>query len=499
MTHPNDLEILMESGSDKEIEQLLSLLQHEEQMELLQELPSHHWRRLLGFLPSADLSEMILSMPEQQRQEFLDFMHPSDLADLLTSLTPEEWSPILDQLTHEQLSALLTELEDPEIRQMVPQLQEQMLPDLLLDMDSDDAADILGELPEELAKSILDRMPDEGADPIERLMQYSEDTAGGLMQTELIRVSHKATASEAIEEIRRQAEKEEGDLDIYVVYVVDEEGKLIGHFSLDRLILSDPTTSCEEMIEPEFYWINTDRDQEEVADYFQRYNLVSVPVVDQDRRLLGRITIDDVVDVIEEEASEDILQMAGVGGQDLVYDRTLHSAMLRIPWLFTNLFGGLLTGYLMWTFKWTLGEKLLVVLIGFVPVITGMGGNVGTQSSSITVRGFAVNRIDKENYLRYLFKELRVGALLGVTCGTILSLLGWLWHGQIMLGVCVGLALFIAMTLAASFGAMFPALFEKLGIDPALASGPFVTTFNDISGILIYFGMAALFRSVLLA
>jgi magnesium transporter len=488
----------MESGSDKEIQHLTSMLDQSELAELLQQLPPHHWRRLLGFIAPNDLATLILQQPEAEKRELLHFFHPSDLASLLTALDEEEWGPLVEQLEAEQLSALLTELEDPELHQMVPRIQKQ-LPALISEMDSDDAADILGELPEEWVEQILQEMPQEESDPLEQLLQYEEDTAGGLMQTELIRVPVDATAAEAIEEIRRQVDKEEGDLDIYQVYVVDDQGRLEGHFALDRLILADPSTLSSALVEPEFYYVTTNLDQEEVADYFQRYDLISLPVVDQERRLLGRITVDDIVDVMKEEASEDILQMAGVGGSDMVYDRILQSTALRLPWLFTNLFGGLLTGYLMWAFKWSLGDKLLVVLVGFVPVITGMGGNVGTQSSSITVRGFAINRIESANYTRYLFKEMRVGALLGVCCGLILSLVGWIWHGQAMLGVCVGLALFLAMTLAATLGAFFPALFEKLNIDPALASGPFVTTFNDVSGILIYFGMAFMFRSMLIS
>lgn len=497
MIHTNDLELLMESGSDKELQQLVGMLDLEEQAELLQHLPNHHWRRLLYFIPSADLVDLILHIPHELKQELLDFFHPSDLAELLTAIVPETWPAILELLNLEQLSGLLAELEEPEIRQVVPQLQLQ-LPSLISAMESDDAADVLGDLPKELVQEVLAQMPNEDAQPIEQLLQYDEDTAGGLMQTELIRVSGTATAAEAIEEIRRQADSEESDIDIYLVYVVNEQGQLEGQFALDRLILARPETQARELIESELYTVTTDLDQEEVADYFQKYDLVSLPVVDEERRLLGRITVDDIVNVIEEEASEDILQMAGVGGNDLVYDRTLRSVRLRMPWLLINLFGGLITGYLTWAFKWILGKELLVLLIGFVPVITGMGGNVGTQSSSITVRGLAIHRIDLSNHMRYLLKEMRVGAFLGLSFGILLCLVGWVWHGQPLLGVCVGLALFLAMGIAASLGALFPLLFEKLNIDPALASGPFVTTFNDISGILIYFGMATLFHSFLI-
>jgi magnesium transporter len=326
-------------------------------------------------------------------------------------------------------------------------------------------------------------------------LQYPEDTAGGLMQTELIRVYVNNTVQQAIEEIRRQAEQKKGDLDIYELYVVNEQEQLVGHFSLENLVLSDPQTPVVDLIETDLFWVPVTLDQEEVADYFQRYNLVSLPVLDSDRKLLGRITVDDIVDVIEEEASEDIFQMAGVGGDDVAYDRIMRSAALRLPWLITNLFGGLLTGYLIWIFQVPLGEKLLVLLVAFVPVITGMGGNVGTQSASITVRGFALGRIELQNFSRYLIKEMRVGALMGLICGLTLSLIGWLWYGNAALGLVVGVALLVAMTIASSMGALLPAFFQKINIDPALASGPFVTTLNDVSGIIIYFTTAILFRS----
>ncbi len=474
MSETNDLEILLDSGSNQELQSFIKLLQRDELLELLLEFSS------------------------EQSERILQFLHPSEVAVLLGKLPTEQWQLIIDRLDREQLSAMLAELEDPDLHHILNHIHERRLPRLLMEMESDDAADILGSLPLEVAYRVLLQMPLEDAIPLRRLLQYPKDTAGGLMQTELVQVTLGATVAEAIEEIRRQVVKEDGDIDIYEVYVTNEKGELEGHFSLDRLILASADTPIRDLVEDEVYWVPVELDQEEVAAYFQRYDLVSIPVLDQERILLGRITVDDIVDVIEEEASEDIFQMAGVGGDNVVYDRTLRSAMLRLPWLVINLFGGLLTGYLMWSFKGGLSEKLMVVLVSFVPVITGMGGNVGTQSSSITVRGFAIGRIELVNYTRYLLKEMRVGALMGLTCGLSLSLVGWIWHGNAMLGLVVGLALFCAMTVAATMGAVFPAIFEKIDIDPALASGPFVTTFNDVTGIVIFFSMALLFRAWLL-
>ena len=468
----DDLELLLSMGSPNEVQSFLRLLQ------------------------SNELSELHQQLSPQVRPRFLNMLHPSELADLLAYLPEEEWGLLLEDLNAEQLSNLLTELEEPEVERMLQRIQKQTLPALLAEMESDDAADILGELPQTQVLQILEQMPDEDSKPIETLLQYPEDTAGGLMQTELIRIVQSHNVNQAIEAIREQARPEE-DLDIYQVYVVSQDGQLQGQVALDSLILATPETPILELLEPESHWVPPHLDQEEVATYFQRYNLVALPVVDEKHHLLGRITVDDIVDVIAEEASEDILQMAGASGkEDLVYDRVIRSTFLRLPWLFTNLGGGLLTGYLMWLYKATLSE--IMALITFVPVITGMGGNVGTQSSSITVRGFAINRIVLSNFGRYLFKEMRVGALMGLLCGVSLSLIGWLWHGNPMLGVVVGISLLTAMTIAACTGCMFPAFFQYIKIDPALASGPFVTTINDVTGILIYLGTATFCRQWLI-
>ena len=467
-TPPNDLILLLSTGGEKELTRYLSLLSMDELQELLHQLPVSQWGRLVNFVHPAELAESLLNLPE------------------------EEWEQALELFNPEQLSGVLAELDKLNTHRVLKHVKREDLPVLLAEMDSDDAADILGEFSPAQARNILKKMPSEQADPIRVLLQYAEDSAGGLMQTELVRLPITATVQEAINIIRKHVE-EDDDFDIHELHVVDHEGILQGQFSLERLILSDTSTEVSELLEPDLYWVTPELDQEEVANYFQKYNLISLPVVDHDMQLLGRITVDDIVDVIEEEASEDILQMAGAPGEDMVYNRILRSAALRLPWLFTNLLGGLLTGYLMWIFRATLREAL--VLITFVPVITGMGGNVGTQSSSITVRGFAVGRVDFSNISRYIFKEMRVGALMGLVCGCLLSLLCWVWHGNPALGLVVGIALFAAMTVAASMGSIFPTIFQSLKIDPALASGPFVTTFNDVTGILIYFFTAILFKS----
>jgi len=242
--------------------------------------------------------------------------------------------------------------------------------------------------------------------------------------------------------------------------------------------------------------VRTDMDQEEVARVVEKYNILAVPVVDDNNRLKGIITVDDVIDVIRQEATEDIYKMAGASEEELLYgNKSFKIARLRLPWLLINLFGGVITGYLMWLFKLTLKE--IIALISFIPVITGMGGNVGGQSATIMVRGFATGRIDFSTLRQVFFKEVRVGLIMGSVCGLTVGVVAWGWHGNPYLGMVVGLAMVIAMAVASTMGVIAPAAFKKLGIDPAIASTPFVQTANDITGILIYFGMATIFLSYL--
>lgn len=480
----SDLEWLLQSGHEEEIRAFVKLLRPED----LKALSDEELKPLVRFIHREELQVLLDASEETTRGRLITSMHPSSIADLLIVLPSPEWRPILEFLDGEQLSAVLAELEEPEVERVLEHIERQVLPDLLSEMDSDDAADILGELTHKEAQEILQKMDAEDAAPIQALLKYDDESAGGLMQTELVCVQVEGTADTALQEIRQQVADHDGALDFHEVFVVDEDHRLQGQFSLEVLITAQPQAPIRTLIDPDLHWALPEMDQEEVAALFERYDLIALPVVDANRRLLGRITVDDIVDVIKEEASEDILQMAGAGGEDLVADRTVRSAMLRLPWLITNLFGGLLTGYLMWMYKATLDQ--ILALITFVPVITGMGGNVGTQSASVTIRGFALGRIDLTNIRRFLWKEMRVGALMGTICGTGLTLIGWIWHHNAYLGLVVGLSLFVAMTFASSMGTLIPALFERYHIDPALASGPFVTTLNDVSGILIYLSTA---------
>ncbi len=419
--------------------------------------------------------------------------HPADIAHLFRYLDLKDQRILFNLIEDAEKSAyVLAELDHSTGAQLLEQLDKETITEVLQEMSSDDAADIIGNMPQELADEILDIMHDEDSDEIEHLLQYNEDTAGGIMSTEIFWLKENVTAEDAIKALQHDKEAEM----VFYLYVVNEARQLVGVLSLRQLLTVSPDKKLAEIMTTDVLSVRTDMDQEEVARVVEKYNILAVPVVDDMNTLKGIITVDDIIDVLRQEATEDIYKMAGASEEELLYGyKAFKIARLRLPWLLVNLFGGVATGYLMWLFKVTLKE--VIALISFIPVITGMGGNVGGQSATIMVRGFATGRIDFTMLRQVFFKEVRVGMIMGSVCGFTVGLVAWFWHGNPFLGVVVGLAMVVAMVVAASMGVVAPAAFKKLGIDPAIASTPFVQTANDITGILIYFATATAFISYL--
>jgi len=419
----------------------------------------------------------------------IDKTHPADIAHLFRYLDLKEQKILFNLIEEPETAAyVLSELDHATGAQLLEQIDKETITEVLQDMPYDDAVDIIRNLPEELAEEILTIMQDEDSQEIEQLLLYDEDTAGGIMATEIFSLDQDLTVREAIEAVQ-QAEDVEM---VFYLYVTDEHGKLVGVLSLRQLLMVSPNKLLKDIMTKEVISVRTDMDQEEVAQQVAKYNLLAIPVVDDSNTLMGLITVDDVIDVMRQEATEDIYKMAGASEEELLYGhKSFKIARLRLPWLITNLLGGVITGYLMWLFKVTLEE--VIALISFIPVITGMGGNVGGQSSTIVVRGFATGRIDFSTLRQVFFKELRVGAIMGLVCGLTVGLIAYGWHHNPYLGLVVGIAMVTAMTVAASMGVIATSFFKKIGIDPAIASSPFVQTANDITGILIYFGTATLF------
>jgi magnesium transporter len=419
--------------------------------------------------------------------------HPADVAHLFRYIDLKEQRILFNLIDDTETAAyVLSELDPATGAQLLEQIDKETITAVLQEMPYDDAVEIIRDMPEELAAEILESMQDEHSDEIEQLLQYEEDTAGGIMSTEVFALREDMTVKEAIAALQEAQDVEM----VFYVYVTDEHGHLVGVLSLRQLLVVPPSTHLKDIMTTDVIRVRTDMDQEEVAQLVAKYNILAIPVVDEGNKLMGIITVDDIIDVLRQEATEDIYKMAGASEEEHLYGfKAFKIARLRLPWLVTNLFGGVITGYLMWLFRATLQE--VIVLVSFIPVITGMGGNVGGQSATIVVRGFATGRIDFSTLRQVFYKELRVGMIMGAVCGMVVGLVAIGWHHNPYLGLVVGLAMVTAMTVAATMGVLATSFFKKVGIDPAIASSPFVQTANDITGILIYFGTATLFINYL--
>ena len=418
----------------------------------------------------------------------LKALHPADVAELISHLDEEAREYVFGLLDNQIASDVLPDLDDSTREDLLEEIDEQKLTEIVDEMESDEAADVVAELPDEVAERVLESVSEEVSQEVKELLQHEEDTAGGLMALEIITINQDATIDEAIAAIRRAADEVHEIENFHYLYVIDDEGKLVGVVSLARLLISRSDRKVADVMERDVVQVSQDMDQEEVAGLFRKYDLVAVPVVDETGRLVGRITVDDVVHVIEEEASEDILKMAGTGDEAIREESAFRIAGIRLPWILTSLFGGLVSGSVIRAFKGTLGQALSLAI--FIPIITAMGGNIGIQSASITVRGLALGQIEAFELWKRVLRELRVGVVMGLVCGGGVGLIALFWQGNPALGFVVGAAMLSAITVAATMGTFVPVIFKKLNIDPAIATGPFVTTSNDIIGLIIYFSIA---------
>ena len=353
-------------------------------------------------------------------------------------------------------------------------------------MPRDDVADLLGRLPVEKSDDILEKMKKEGSEEVEGLLHYEDDTAGGIMVPEFIALQEDATAGEAIQSLQ----KEHLDVEMpFYLYVVDANGKLIGVSSLRQLVVVPPNTPLKNFMITDVFAVKTDMDQEEVAKIVARYDILAVPVVDDTNKLVGIVTVDDVIDIIREEATEDILKMAGVGVEEFVETQSvIRSTRIRFPWLSASFIGGIIAFFIIGHFEGSL--KKIAYLAAFIPVIMGMGGNIGTQTSTIVVRGLATGRLNIRDTWAVVFKELAVGFILGAVYGIMIGVVAQLQYSTAMVAVSVGLAVMSSMAVAALVGSMVPMGFARINVDPAVATGPFVTTAIDIVSVYFYFQIA---------
>jgi magnesium transporter len=417
-------------------------------------------------------------------------LHASDLADLVEALDEGVRVRLLSVLPVEQASEALAEMEEGEDRgDLLAALAPERGAQLLSELADDDAADLFAELEPTEQQRILRALPAEAAGDLIELLEYGEDTAGGLMTTELVAVDASLTAEEAIYEVRRQG-REVGVF--YVVWVVDGAGRLLGTLNLDRLIMADPLSSIADIVEEPIATVLPSVDQEEVGRLIARYNVVSLPVVDERGILLGRITFDDVIDVLEAEQTEDILQMAGLGhGDEALRYTWRQSVRARMPWLLVNLGTAALAAAVVYIFSDTI--ESVVVLAAIMPIVAGLGGNAGTQALAVTARSLAVDSgpNDAGALRRHVGREVAVGLINGAVLGAVVATLAMVLGAAPMLGLVVLLAMWGNLAVAGFLGSFVPSIMDRLGLDPAVSSSMFVTPFTDLCGFLFLLGLAS--------
>ncbi|MBQ31022.1 MAG: magnesium transporter [Deltaproteobacteria bacterium] len=437
--------------------------------------PQYH--RLVKKLINTERSQVLKSL--------LNSLSPNEVSGILLHLNLKHQLAILDLLEQEQVPLVLKELQDSStvLEEIVGQFSSDKLTDIVEGMKQDDAADLVSILDESQVDAVMENLPAKSREELTTLLQYDEESAGGLMTPHVVSIVKDETVGEAVKDIQGYI-KRQGFQMFYTAYVVDEHRHLIGTVTVTELLLADRRAKIGNLMNFDVVAVDEDLDQEEVVRIAKEYDLVVVPVIDKHLKLIGRITIDDLVDVMEEEYYEDIGHIAGTGAEEVTEPSVLRASRDRLPWLVLGLLGGFLTAIVMNSYE----NAILRIpeVAYFIPLIAAIGGSIGIQSSSIVVRGLATGAIQTTDLLVRLWKELRVGFLNGVVCAALLVLMTLYLTEDLQMAITTGLALVVVVCFAAAVGSSVPILLKRLNIDPALAVGPFITTTNDIFGIAIY-------------
>lgn len=417
-------------------------------------------------------------------------VHPADMGPMLAVLSPDEIRAVVDLLYEQRRAALtLSELPPELFRQVVDAVGDERLATILGRLEIDDMLALVEELPEERHEEIVKRLPAERRHELEKLELYPESSAGRVMTTDFLALDAKMSAEEAIDHIRARGSDAQSESVLYL-YVVDDDHKLLGVVPIRRLVTGAPTRACGDLMIREPVSVEVETDQEEVAAIVARYNLLAVPVVDKLGRMEGVITVDDVIDVIREEATEDIYNLAGLSEEDRVFSPIHLSVQKRLPWMVVNLATSFLAAWIVGLFEHAIEEVVLLAV--FLPVVAGMAGNGGTQALTVVARGIALGELEFSSGLRAVLKELMVGVAIGALTGLLAAALVYLWGGNPTLGIVVFVSMVVSLTIAGLVGAAVPLALKRFGHDPALGSSVIVTTFTDASGFLSFLGIATL-------
>ncbi|MDO8477504.1 MAG: magnesium transporter [Candidatus Rokubacteria bacterium] len=441
-----------------------------------------------------DTSERLLRAAEELLQNRDDVRatqalveaHAADIAHVLQQLPLADRATIFRSLRQDQAGDVLSELDDATLLELVRALDDVEVSMILDRMPAEHAADVVDELSSEHAEKILDLMEEEKSEEIQEILEYPEDSAGRLMSQDVVAIRETSTVEEAIQHIRKTVTEERP----FGVYAVDDHQHLIGRVPLRRLLLADPRSLILGILEAEeVVSVNATMDKEEVARVVVKYDLVTVPVVDDQNRLVGTITVDDVMDVVQEEASEDIFRMAGSDAAELERRSPRQVAMLRLPWVLLTLLIEMLAGVVIHYFDQTLGKVIL--LASFMPVIQAISGNTGLQSVTMVVRGLATGQVQLSRWWEPLWRQAQTSAILGAVCAVVVGSIGLLWH-SFTFGFVVATSMFVSVNLSGCAGTAIPMLSKRLGFDPALTAGPFETAFQDVLGVTIFLSLATL-------
>jgi magnesium transporter len=430
-----------------------------------------------------DIYELVQSHSSSALLNILTDLHPADIAAILNEIDDEESRYLFELLPSDTASEVLLDLHEQRREALFDSLSAKRLSEIVEELDSDDAVDIVSEMDEDIAEQVLDKLEPEESAELRELLSYDEDTAGGLMATEFPTVLLTGKVEDAIEAVRNTAEETP---DIYEVYVVDDENKLRGIVDLKSLLLFKQHTLISEIMQTEVISVRTDVDQEDVANVMRKYDLLTLPVVDDLNVPVGLITFDDIADVIHEEAQEDIQRMSGIIDDSDSSSSVFDIFRGRLPWLLVGFVGELLAALVLSSFEVQIGKVTAAVF--FIPIIMAMGGNSGIQASSIVVRGLATGELALSNTFRRLLREFFAALINGTICSMLLFGVIFFWYGDVNFGITLGLSLLVVIINATLVGATVPLFLDRMNIDPALATGPFITTSNDALGLFIYLG-----------
>lgn len=431
-------------------------------------------------LNEKDLLEKLLNYTQEELEEKIEDIHPADVLDLLHD-NEDDFFKILKRLPDWFIAAILEEEDDEEKYEILKKFSENKQKKILGEMSSDELTDLVGVLDEEEIKDVY------------KLLSYEPDTAGGIMATEFVSIRENKTIEKTLKYLQKEAPDAES---AYYLYVINKENVLKGVVSLRDIVCNDFDTKISEITNTNVISVPYYMDQEEVASKFEKYGFMTMPVVDENNKILGIVTVDDIVEVMQEETTEDIHRLGGVDEEEKVDGSLRDSVKSRLPWLIVNLITAILAASVVGAFEGTISQ--VVTLATFMPIVAGMGGNAGTQSLTIVVRGIALGELDKDNGMRIFIKELLVGLVTGIVIGAIIAVLGFIWERNFVFGIVIGVAMILNMMVATMSGFIVPVILKKLKVDPALASAVFVTTVTDVLGFFFFLGLATMFISYLI-